>query len=85
MGGQKTYTLWATSALLANGLDPATIPVAMMPDVLAQLEASGRCVHRSKFIDSAIAAPRLALARARAQRAAPAQLSPELSPEPETI
>lgn len=80
LAGKKTYTDWATSALLANGLDPAKIPVALMPDVLTHLEASRRCVPRGQFIDSANAAPKLAAARARAARRA---IPPEPTPDPE--
>lgn len=73
---RKTYTSWAASALLANGLDPAAVPGHLRAHVLAHLEAAGRCVPRSKFIDSAVAAPRLAAMRARAARVV-AEKAPE--------
>jgi hypothetical protein len=78
--GRRTYTLWAASALLANGLDPATIPGPMRRHVLDHLVASGRAIPATKFIDSAAAAPRLAAMRARAARPAPA---PPEAPTPE--
>jgi hypothetical protein len=66
--GHRTYTEWATSALMANGLDPARVPTAMMPAVLKQLVDCRRCVPATEWIDSSIAAPRLAAARAAAAR-----------------
>jgi hypothetical protein len=69
--GRRTYTLWAASALLANGLDPATIPGPMRWHVLDHLVATRRAIPATDFIDSAVAAPRLAALRARAARPAP--------------
>ena len=66
--GKRTYTMWASSALLANGLDPARTPTAMMPAVLDQLVRCRRCIPASEYIDSSVAAPRLAAARAAAAR-----------------
>ena len=48
----RTYTNWARSSLLANGIDPAKIPVADLPHVLRQLVATGRAMPRGEFIAS---------------------------------
>jgi hypothetical protein len=45
----QTYTGWARSALLANGLNPATIDAEDLPQVLRQLVETGRAMPRSKF------------------------------------
>lgn len=85
--GRKTYSLWATSALLANGLTPASIPVALLPSVLDQLVQCKRCVPADQYIDSSVAAPRLAASRARAAAYAARQAPPNGTthePAPET-
>ena len=42
---RRTYTAWAASAMLANGIDPTTVPGHLRPHVLAHLEGSGRCLR----------------------------------------
>jgi hypothetical protein len=64
-GGHQTYTAWATSAMLANGLDPEKIPWRFRAHVLSHLVATGRAIPADQFIDSAIAGPKLRAARAR--------------------
>lgn len=64
-GGRRTYTSWAASALIANGIDPSSVPSALRPHVLAQLEATGRCIKRTVYIESAEAGRRIAGIRSR--------------------
>ena len=45
----RTFTTWARSALLANGLDPAKVPPADLAAVLHQLVATGRAVTHAEF------------------------------------
>jgi hypothetical protein len=78
---RRTYTAWAGSAMLANGIDPASVPSSLVPHVLAQLEMGKRCIPRDKYIESAEAAPRLAGIRARAIPATAPATAP--APEPE--
>jgi hypothetical protein len=47
-----TWGQWATSALLANGIDPTSIPPGMLRHVLAQLVGTGRALPEHKFISS---------------------------------
>ncbi len=68
---RRTYTNWATSALLANGIDPASIPGDLRPHVLAQLVRTGRAIPVDEFVDSAVAAPQLAAIRDRVARSTP--------------
>ena len=70
-GGRRTYTAWAASALLANGIDPDRVPSSLRPHVLAHLEATGRCIKRSEYIESAEAARRIAGIRSRVAKPAP--------------
>jgi hypothetical protein len=82
-GGGMTYTMWARSAMLANGIDPESIPAGLHSLVLNHLVWSGRAIPAGKLIDSAIAAPRLAAIRARIQRQserAPEQTGPLPAP-----
>lgn len=79
-GPRRTYTSWAASALLANGIDPASVPSRLMPHVLHQLEGTKRCMPRGEYIESAEAARRIAGIRARATR--PSQTTPGPTPDP---
>ena len=45
----RTFTAWARSALLANGLDPAKVPAADLAAVLHQLVGTGRAVAHAEF------------------------------------
>ena len=45
----RTFTAWARSSLLANGLDPAKIPAADLAAVLHQLVSTGRAVAHAEF------------------------------------
>jgi hypothetical protein len=80
---RRTYTTWAASALIANGIDPASVPSALRPHVLAQLESTGRCVKRSLYIESAEAGRKFARIRARvaarASSPAPAGVGDEMA------
>lgn len=49
----RTYTNWARSALIANGLDPATVSKDDMPHVLHQLVATGRAIAHQEFTAAA--------------------------------
>ncbi|MDR3639064.1 MAG: hypothetical protein P4L84_34990 [Isosphaeraceae bacterium] len=51
---RRGWTEWATTALLANGLDPTKIPVRSLHGVLAHLVISGRAAAPDAFIGSAI-------------------------------
>jgi hypothetical protein len=53
---RRTYTTWALSALAANGIDPAKVAPELVPDVLAQLVATGRACPEADYVDSARAA-----------------------------
>jgi hypothetical protein len=66
---RRTYTSWAAAAMVANGIDPGAVPSSLRPHVLAQLEAMGRCIKRSEYIESAEAARRFAAKRARVRPA----------------
>ena len=67
---RRTYTTWAASALIANGIDPDAVPEGLRPHVLAQLVGTGRAIPIERFVESAVAAPKLAAFRARAEQAA---------------
>lgn len=46
----RTYSDWAISSLLANGVDPGAIPPEVLRDVLDQLTALGRAVPPESFV-----------------------------------
>lgn len=46
----RTYSDWALSALLANGLGPKRVPPESLRDVLDQLVAVGRAVPPESFV-----------------------------------
>lgn len=46
----RTYSDWAISSLLANGLDPKRVPPESLRDVLDQLVISGRAVAPDEFV-----------------------------------
>jgi hypothetical protein len=71
---RRTFTVWAASSLLANGIDPASVPGPLRQHVLDILVASRRTVPAGEFIESAEAARRRAaiLARVRSPEAPPA-------------
>lgn len=46
----RTYSDWAISSLLANGLDPKRVPPESLRDVLDQLVISGRAVAPEEFV-----------------------------------
>lgn len=79
--GRRTYSVWATASLLANGVDPGSVPVRFMPFVLEILVQTKRTVPAGQFIESAIAAKRFAAMRARVRPAAePAEANPPSPP-----
>jgi len=80
---RRTYTEWAMTALLANGLDPDMIPAALVDGVLEQLVLSGRCARRDQFISSAAAAadPEYQKIRHRAARSAAVKAKAEAAVE----
>jgi hypothetical protein len=49
---EETYTNWAKSSLMANGIDPATTPKAMISHILRQLVATGRAMKLEDFTAS---------------------------------
>lgn len=53
---RRTYSQWAISALLANGLNPDRVPAVCLRDVLDHLVATGRAVPADKWVSSAEAA-----------------------------
>ena len=64
---RRTWTNWARSALIANGLIPESIEPETLPFVLDQLVSTRRALPPGKWIDSAVAAPTLARYRAKAE------------------
>jgi hypothetical protein len=86
----RTYTMWMMSSLYAAGLDPEKVPAEWLPAVLDQLVMTKRAVPIGEYTDAAIAAPRLAAMRARAEAYARASQPPPngdqggLSGEPPT-
>lgn len=78
---RRTFTKWMMSSLYAAGLDPERIPPEWIPHVLDQLVSTGRAVPVGDYIDSAVAAPKLAALRARAARTAAEKAAAD--PEPE--
>jgi hypothetical protein len=52
--GRATYTEWATSAPLANGLDPSTVPPHLVPLVLDHLTRTGRALPEVKMVGTAV-------------------------------
>jgi hypothetical protein len=85
--GHRTYSRWMNASLYAAGLDPARIPPELIPDVLEMLVATRRAVPIDKFTDAAIAAPKLAEARARAEAYAEkqAELAAKRGPQPPEV
>ena len=73
LADRRTYTQWAASALIANGIDPTAIPTALLPHVLEQLEWTRRCIPRQDFIESAEAGAKMAGIRARSVKPAAAE------------
>lgn len=65
-----TYTHWMRSSLYANGIDPEWVPAEWLPYVLDQLVQTNRAVPVTKYTDAALAAPKLAAIRAKAEQAA---------------
>jgi hypothetical protein len=53
-GCGATYTEWATSALLANGIDPGSVPPYLLPMVLEHLTRTGRALPENKMIGTAV-------------------------------
>lgn len=49
---RRTYTAWATSALLSNGIKPSSIPAAMLPHVLKQLVETKRAMPLEDFTEA---------------------------------
>lgn len=49
----RTYSEWVLSAFHANGIDPAKVPPALIPEVMTQLVGTGRALPEDKFITSA--------------------------------
>lgn len=47
-----SWSDWVLSALVANGIDPAAVPHALLPYVLRQLVATGRAVPADRFVHS---------------------------------
>lgn len=80
--GRRTYSDWAASALIANGIDPDRVPSRLMPLVLGHLERGGRVIPKGEYIESAEAARKLAGIRARALRQAPPASGATGSPAP---
>jgi hypothetical protein len=48
---RRTFTAWARSALLANGLMPSEVPAEDLPHVLDQLVRTGRAVKLADYTD----------------------------------
>ncbi|WP_435005152.1 hypothetical protein P12x_003046 [Tundrisphaera lichenicola] len=65
---RRTYTTWAASALIANGIDPSSVPTPLRAHVLEQLVATGRAIPAGKYIESAAAARKRALFRSLAAK-----------------
>lgn len=80
---QRTYTNWVASSFMANGIDPASVPVHLRALVLDQLVALKRAVPAGQFIDSVVAARRFRAVRHMAEAQATdraAKPPPEGSP-----
>ncbi len=52
----RSWSDWAAAALWSNGIDPATIPPALLRLVLDQLVGSGRAMPHAQFTTAGIAA-----------------------------
>jgi hypothetical protein len=63
--GRQTFTVWAAASFLANNIDPANVPYHLRQHVLDILVQTHRTIPASKFIESAIAAPRYREFRAK--------------------
>jgi hypothetical protein len=72
---RRTFTGWAASSMLANGIDPASVPTHLREHVLSILVTTGRTVPASTFIESAEASVRFAAIRSRA-KPAPIKVGP---------
>lgn len=80
---RRTFTTWAGASLIANGIDPDSVPTPLLAQVLDILTATGRTIPLDKYIDSAVAAKKVAGWRARViKKAPPPEPTPEPSPEP---
>jgi hypothetical protein len=53
-GCGATYTEWALSALLANNIDPSSVPPYLLPMVLEHLTRTGRALPENKMINAAV-------------------------------
>jgi hypothetical protein len=53
-GCGATYTEWAQSAMLANGVNPSTVPPHLVPLVLDHLTRTGRALPEVKMISTAV-------------------------------
>ena len=51
---EKTFSQWITSAMLANGLDPTTIPRSQWNNVVEHLLYAKRCIPPEEFITSMV-------------------------------
>lgn len=56
----RTYTDWMRTALVSNGIDPATIPAALVPGVLRHLVVTGRAEPADTYVTVLVAAGRRA-------------------------
>lgn len=66
----RTYTAWAASQLLANGIDPAAVPGPLRGFVLETLVATGRAVAVDGFCEAPRARAEFDMLRAIARDAA---------------
>lgn len=53
---RRTWTEWVQVSLLMNGIDPATVPPALLPALMQALEQTGRTVPEAEFISASEAA-----------------------------
>jgi hypothetical protein len=63
----RTWSDWAIGSLYANGIDPAAVPPSRLRSVLDVLIECKRTVPPGCFVSSAVAAPRLARSREKAE------------------
>lgn len=80
----RTYTSWASSALIANGIDPSGVPTRLISEVLDHLVSTKRAIPQDKGIDSDEAARKVGAFQSLLQAQA-AEREPKNGPAPIVI
>lgn len=82
---RRSYSAWATSALIANNIDPSSVPVELLGPVLDHLVASGRAMPQDRCVDSVEAARKVAGIQALIDSQAAERAAREDAPPPVVI